>query len=156
MSRINNTIKTAGNTTTILITKNDDTSYLKEVIIDTEDLPLLGKLHITPNGYVWSNGRNICHTIMNHISNMSTVIDHINGNRLDNSINNLREISVQGNAQNRTNRKHKLPLYIYNHRNKYPVRITTDKARAYGSFSTIEEALAKRDEICKQLNINIY
>ena len=92
----------------------------------------------------------------NRFPDNNKVIDHINGNRLDNSINNLREISVQGNAQNRTNRKHKLPLYIYNHRNKYSVRITTDKARAYGSFSTIEEALAKRDEICKQLNINIY
>ena len=42
MSRTNKTIKTEGNITTILITKNDDPLYLKEVIIDTEDLPKTG------------------------------------------------------------------------------------------------------------------
>ena len=44
MSRINNTIKVSGNTTTVLVTKNDDPTYLKEVVIDTANLHLLKKV----------------------------------------------------------------------------------------------------------------
>ena len=102
MSRINNTIKTDGNTTIILITKNDDTSYLKEVIIDTEDLHLLNKVYCNYHGYAWSSYKNICHTIMNHVSNRDTVIDHINGNKLDNRKENLRVLSQADNANNRS------------------------------------------------------
>ena len=105
MSRINNTIKTEGQITTILVTKNTDTTYLKEVLIDTEDLPLLKKLRINNNGYAWSNKANIAHIIMGHTSNSTTVIDHINGNRLDNRKINLRVLSQHENATNKTTSK---------------------------------------------------
>lgn len=102
MSRINNTLKIDGSITTILITKDTDSTYLKEVLIDTEDLHLLGKCTWKNTGYVWSNKENICHTIMKHTSNMGTVIDHINGNTLDNRKCNLRVLSQADNANNRT------------------------------------------------------
>lgn len=81
-------------------------------------------------------------------------IDHIDRIRDNNRIINLRLVTIKENAQNKT-RKHNLPLYIYKHRNKLAVRITTDKFRTYGSFLTIEEAILKRDEVLKKLNITI-
>lgn len=92
----------------------------------------------------------------NRYPSTNMVIDHIDGNRTNNHIDNLREITIKGNAQNRTNKISGLPLYVYKHRDKYAVRVTTDKARAYGSYRTIEEALIKRDEVCKQLNITLH
>lgn len=69
--------------------------------------------------------------------------DHINGNTLDNRIENLREcnaIQNQGNAGWSTMRG------IEKHGRKYRVRITgSGWKKELGSFETLEEALAARD-----------
>lgn len=82
------------------------------------------------------------------------VIDHKNNIRHDNRIINLRLITSRLNSQNKA-RKNDLPLYIYKHRKKFAVRITTDKFRTYGSFDSVKEALIKRDSVIKELKIII-
>ena len=103
MSRIINTIKTEGSLTTILITKDDDTSYLKEVLIDTEDLhKITGKVKLKASGYVYIQQTHLAHLVMGHTSNLTDVIDHRNCNTLDNRKDNLRVVTQHANSTNKS------------------------------------------------------
>ena len=73
------------------------------------------------------------------------VVDHINGNTLDNRICNLRIVSPRINAQNCKphKKKSKLPpgVRLREQTNRYQARITKDgKTYSLGCFNTIEEA----------------
>lgn len=73
-------------------------------------------------------------------------IDHINGNKTDNRISNLRDVKMQVNMQNerkprKTNTSGYLGAYFRKERNKWVALLTVDgKQKRFGSFNTPEEA----------------
>jgi hypothetical protein len=72
------------------------------------------------------------------------MIDHINRNKLDNRIENLRWVSRSENIINTTRREH---LHIYSQQNGHRVRIRRDNQFVYDKwFNTLDEAIVARDE----------
>ena len=85
------------------------------------------------------------------------VVDHIDGDKSNNSLDNLQFISHSDNCAKgkiHTERKHKLPLYIRPSHTSISkgYRISKKlkgKAKSFGRYSTIEEAIKRRDELIK-------
>jgi hypothetical protein len=69
------------------------------------------------------------------------VIDHIDRNPLNNSINNLRWASIQENSRNRIFKKKNTPRGVYKHNAKFRAAIRINKKIKYlGSYDTPEKA----------------
>ena len=73
-------------------------------------------------------------------------IDHINGNKVDNRISNLRDVEAKTNAQNeirarKNNKSGYLGVHFRKERNKWVAQLRVNgKHRRFGSFNTPEEA----------------
>lgn len=123
----------------------------KTTIIDVEDFWIVEglKFHLATKGYVqtWIKGKTRrLHQLIMHHTDKSKVIDHINGDKLDNRKENLRLCT---NAENCRNGKRK-GVYWNKARKKWHTRITKDYKRMHlGFHKTEEEALFAYNEAAK-------
>ena len=99
----------------------------------------------------------VYHSFKDTLPMKEMVVDHIDGDKSNNSLDNLQFISHSDNCAKgkmHTERKHKLPLYIrpsdtsvskgYRISKKF-----NGKQKSFGRYPIIEEAVKKRDELIK-------
>lgn len=144
------------------------------IIIDTEDAPKVRKHswyiqqtkksgYISVRGYVGRvDGKDLKYLLSRYLLNMNTttsdVVDHINGNTLDNRKENLRIISHQANSQNihkatKSSKSGELNVYYREKYNKWVVSIRHDgKTKHVGHFDTKEEAIKISREVKAMLH----
>ena len=124
---------------------------IAKAIIDVDDVDKVKDIKWCYDRYV----RNTTMKILLHrlITNCSDdyVVDHINGNVLDNRKSNLRFCSISQNAMNQKlssrNKSGHKGIFWDKNRNKWRVTISINKRPVMvGRYDTIEEALMARDE----------
>jgi hypothetical protein len=124
-----------------------------ETLIDTEDFEKVSTLKTT--WFISSNGNNVKYRVKGKIdgknvylyrfildANSELVVDHIDGNTLNNTKANLRVVTQKANVHNQ-NSQGELPRNVtYNpNSNKYRVSFKVDgKRKSFGQYHTIEEA----------------
>ena len=123
-------------------------NYTHKVLLDTEDLPKVGKIRISNTGYAYqccTKAQSVANLIMNHTPDRNTVVDHINSNRLDNRKSNLRIISQQSNTQARK-------TFVRNNTGTLGIAYRENKNYKYYRVSITNPITLKR--FTKQFNIN--
>ena len=127
--------------------------------IDRSDKVKKGKIAgcLKENGYIsirHNNKTYLAHRLvfLYHNLYLPKFIDHINNNRSDNRIENLRECSIQQNTYNRAkygNHKYK---GVYKDNNKFKVQIMDNgKLKYLGLYKTEEEAAIVYNNYAKQV-----
>jgi hypothetical protein len=146
---LKNNVKVEGDTAIIEVISKGE---LYEVLIDTEDLERLPdrKIGLTSNGYVrftFKMKEKSLHRFL--LGEPDAIVDHIDGNPLNNKKNNLRAGTHTDNMQNQPKSKY----YTYCKQNKrYLVRYTRNgKTIHVGSYETEREAQEQADKVRKEL-----
>lgn len=115
------------------------------------------KWHISSLGYVIRTEKNKIIYLHRKIMNfpLDKVIDHINGNKIDNRKSNLRIVSIKKNVRNQKYHKNNtsgfLGVSFRKGRNRYRATITVDKKQIFlGNFINIKDAIDARNKAVKK------
>lgn len=103
--------------------------------------------HNKPYVYNGSNRLQLSYLIMNFTPNGIHIIDHIDGDSLNNRCNNLRIVDKSHNHWNRKRNANKVGItgvFRYNARNKYAARCTCNKKSIRSYLNSLNEAVYVR------------
>jgi len=121
------------------------------VLIDTEDYEKIRHLNwcISPDGYVVSNKIRL-HRLVMEQNNPKIFVDHIDGNKLNNTKDNLKLSNLQLNGQNKTKQKNTSSKYLgvsLSHTKTRWIAVVHYQGKDYrvGSFEDEEIAAEERD-----------
>lgn len=129
---------------------NKDGIKVSEALIDTDKLPIVKdcKWCLDGNGYVKNSNQGYLHRII--MEEHTLFVDHINGNKLDNRISNLRVCTNADNLKNRiklpsSNTSGILGVRFRKDRNKWYAEIQVNNQKHYlGSYTNKEDAIKAR------------
>lgn len=126
------------------------------ILLDDDFVIDPSRLSLNVNGYVLVDGRTLLHHLVAGAT-AGAVVDHIDGNRLNNQRSNLRLTTHQGNAQNlqgaqKNNRLGIRGVWQCPKTGRYRAAATFNKKKHYaGYFKTPEEAEKAAEELRKSL-----
>lgn len=129
-------------------------AYKHSILLDIEDLAKVGKVRITNKGYAYTcvGGHSVANLVMKHDSNMKTVVDHINGNKLDNRKSKLRVVTQRENSTNKSS-------FIRNNTGTIGISYRENGSYKYYRVSltdtrTVKDSNEQGVRFSKQFNIN--
>ena len=158
-----------GYTECVTYTKNFNESYHVIIDIDKKEEVSKYKVYTRSHGgkqyaFISKNGKKIfLHRFLMGLEkeeySINKVVDHINGNSLDNRVSNLRICSHKENAQNCRTGSKVVGVGWLKYNKKWTARIMVNYKGIYlGNFNTYEEAvlarLQKEQEICGEYGPN--
>jgi hypothetical protein len=114
-----------------------------------------GYVQGTINKKKWFMHRYIKNIIMGIDLTRHNIIDHINNNRLDNTINNLRVVSSAENSRNRTKQKNTKSKYIgvTFDKKRWVVKMIVNETPLYASYVEEEHAAHQYNLWCNEYNL---
>ena len=128
----------------------------KRAYFDVEDLPKINvcRWKVSHAGYLLNSDYGLFHRMILNCPN-GKVIDHINGDKLDNCKSNLRITDRTVNGLNKHCRSNsstgEFGVYKLNNSKNYMARVMVHRKSIYlGCFPTIEEAKKVRDEYVRK------